>query len=83
MNRVAETIAGPNLRVKDNLMQLIACVGGAVLGGATGAVGALVTDGELVGFALVGTIIGLVAGLFASGIALMALGFVRASKRKS
>ncbi|MEY3141775.1 MAG: hypothetical protein RLY21_268 [Planctomycetota bacterium] len=83
VNRVAETIAGPNLRVKDNLMQLIACAGGALLGGVSCTIAAMVAGEDVFKFALIGTIGGLIVGLFGSGIALMVIGFVRASKRKS
>ena len=82
VNQVADTLIGPNLRVKDNLMQLIACVAGAVLGGLSCTTAALIVGGDVFKFALTGTIGGLVIGLFASGIALMVIGFVRASRRK-
>jgi hypothetical protein len=82
VNRVADTIIGPNLRVKDNLMQLIACVAGALLGGLTCTTAAMIAGEDVFKFALIGTIGGLILGLFASGIALMVIGFVRAAKRK-
>ena len=57
-------------------------VAGAVLGGLSCTTAAMIVGGDVFKFALAGTIGGLILGLFASGIALMVIGFVRASKRK-
>jgi hypothetical protein len=67
----------PSLRWKDNVIQLICVVVGAVLGAA---VGYFVAGQEPFG-AAIGGILGLVAALFISGIVLMILGFVRARRR--
>lgn len=83
MNRVADTIAGPNLRIKDNVMQAICCVAGAVFGAIGGAVLSSVYEFELTMGLVGGAIGGLVLGLFASGISLMVIGFIRAAKRAS
>jgi|688.fasta_scaffold1416859_1 uncharacterized membrane protein YeaQ/YmgE (transglycosylase-associated protein family) len=83
INRVADTIAGPNLRLKDNVMQAMACAAGVVLGAIAGAVLSSMYGFELPMALILGAIGGLVVGLFGSGIVLMVLGFVRAAKRTS
>lgn len=76
MKIIADTVAGPNLRLWDNLLQ-----GGAVLVGlgigalVGGAMGEFETPAMLVGGG-----VGLVLGLFVSGIFLMIYRFVRHSQ---
>jgi uncharacterized membrane protein YedE/YeeE len=66
-NIVADTVGGPNVRLKDNLYQglaiLICVIAGAL-------VGAIAVRERLAGV-IVGGLIGMVAGLFGSGIFLM------------
>jgi hypothetical protein len=73
--KVFDTVAGPNLRLKDNLIQL-ACV---VVGGAAGAVVGYIM-GEATGLAI-GLLIGLFGSLVLSGIVIGILRFVGATKR--
>ncbi len=74
-NTVAETVAGPSLRWKDNLIQAVCVIGGLLLGAGIG---------TLFDFPI-GTAIGAVAGMVAStlisGIVLMVLGWVRAARK--
>lgn len=66
-NLIADTIAGPNLRLRDNLFQGLAILLCLVLGAAIGFW--LMTDGLMGAF--FGGFLGLLVGLFGSGIALM------------
>ena len=66
-NMVTDTVAGPNIRLKDNLFQALAIFAFLVLGVA---IGAVVVEDRIPG-ALVGGAIGLVVGLFGNGIFLM------------
>ena len=66
-NAVTDTVMGPNIRLKDNVIQSIIVVLGLVLGAT---IGAVVVEARLAG-ALVGGFIGMVVGLFGSGIFLM------------
>jgi len=76
--RVADTVGMvPSLRWKDNVIQLVCVVAGAIVGAAAGY---FIAGQEPVG-AMFGGVLGLVAALFISGIVLMILGFVRARKR--
>ncbi|HSU66107.1 MAG TPA: hypothetical protein VLJ39_04515 [Tepidisphaeraceae bacterium] len=70
--RVFDTVAGPNIRLKDNLIQLVSVVVGAILGGAIGwGLGA--QTGLLVGLFL-----GLLGSLILSGVI---IGIVRLFRR--
>ena len=71
---VSDTVAGPNLRLKDNLIQGIAIFACLVVGAGIGA--AVVVEERLVG-AVAGAFVGLLVGLFASGIFLMIYRAVR------
>jgi len=66
-NVVTDTVIGPNIRLKDNLFQGLAVLVCLVLGAGIGAI--VVTD--RVPGALVGGFIGILVGLFGSGIFLM------------
>lgn len=66
-NLVTDTVGGPNVRLKDNLYQGLAILICLVLGAGIGFLA--MTDG-LMG-TLLGGFIGLLAGLFGSGIFLM------------
>ncbi len=66
-NVVSDTVAGPNMRLKDNLVQALVIAVCLLLGAAIGAV--LVED-RLAG-ALVGAFLGLLVGLLGSGFFLM------------
>ncbi len=67
-NVVSDTLIGVNVRWRDNLVQLLAVVGGVFLGAA---VGALVHSRDRVTGAVAGAFAGLLAGLLLSGAALM------------
>ena len=74
--KIADTVGMvPSLRWKDNLIQAVAILIGAMVGAAAG----WLLGGEVV-FAVVGAIGGLVAALFVSGIVLMFLGWRRAGR---
>lgn len=74
---VAETIGGvPSIRWKDSLFQGIFVVFGAAIGGIVGH-----TRSDTVGLIL-GIVAGLIASVILSGLFLMVLGLVRASKPK-
>ncbi|MFN3165650.1 MAG: hypothetical protein ACE37H_01155 [Phycisphaeraceae bacterium] len=64
-NVVTDTVAGPNLRLRDNLFQGLAILVCLVLGVGLG----YLVDG--MDWAILGGFIGLLAGLFGSGIFLM------------
>jgi ABC-type microcin C transport system permease subunit YejE len=66
-NVLSDTIAGPNLRLRDNLYQGLAILVCLLVGAGIGFL--VITDG-LAG-ALVGGFVGMVIGLFGSGIFLM------------
>lgn len=72
-NVVTDTITGPNVRLRDNLIQLAAVVAGALLGAG---IGALTMQDRLVG-AMVGAVCGLIGGVLISGAA---LGIYRATR---
>ena len=74
-NTVAETIAGPSLRWKDNLFQGLFVIGGLVVGIGIGALIAYPIG------AYIGGVIGLVGATLTSGIVLMVLGWIRAAKK--
>ena len=72
-NVISDTVAGANVRLKDNVIQAIAILVFILLGAG---IGALVVEERIAG-ALVGAIAGLVVvGFFASGIFLMIYRFV-------
>jgi uncharacterized membrane protein YeaQ/YmgE (transglycosylase-associated protein family) len=66
-NLMTDTAAGPNLRWRDNLFQAMVILMCLVIGAA---VGPWMMADRLLG-ALVGGFVGLLAGLFGSGIVLM------------
>jgi hypothetical protein len=72
-NLVTDTVGGPNLRLKDNLYQGLAILICLILGAG---IGFLVLSDGLMG-ALLGGFIGLLVGLFGSGIVLMILRAVK------
>jgi hypothetical protein len=72
-NLVTDTVVGPNVRLKDNLYQGLAILVGLLLGVG---IGLLVTTDRVTG-ALLGGFIGLLAGLFGSGLFLMVYRAVR------
>jgi hypothetical protein len=73
--KVFDTVTGPNLRLKDNLIQL-ACV---IVGGGAGAIIGGVVGGS--GPAIIGGIVGLFAALLLSGVVIGTLRFAGAIKR--
>lgn len=81
-NRVAETVGLlPNLRLKDNLVQLVVVSAGIVIGAAVGLVLAGVNGHAgraLLGFAGLGAALGFIVFGVISGVVLMIVGWVRA-----
>lgn len=72
-NLVTDTVAGPNVRLRDNLIQGIAIFTCLILGAG---IGALVIHDRLAG-ALVGAFLGIVLGVLGSGVVLMFYRIVR------
>jgi hypothetical protein len=75
---VTDLVAGPNIRLKDNLYQAVAIAIFVVVGAVTGA---LILENRLLGI-LLGVVAGLVLGLFASGLFLMVFRAVRDASGK-
>jgi hypothetical protein len=75
-NLVTDTVAGPNVRLKDNLYQGLAILVCMVLGAG---IGSLTVAEKLLG-AVVGAGIGLLVGLFGSGLFLMIYRFAKHAK---
>lgn len=75
-NLVSDTVMGPNLRLKDNLFQGLAILVCLILGGL---IGYLVVKEQPMGV-LLGGGIGLLVGLFGSGIYLMIYRAVKHSR---
>lgn len=73
-----DTVAGPNVRLVDNAIQLVA----AVLGGAAGAVAAPWFAGGVPGGMVMGLICGAIAGVFLSGIGIGVFRFVNALRKR-
>jgi len=78
-NKFTDTVTGPNLRLKDNLISLVGSLSGASLG-----LGA----GYILGYssrspqsaALIGAFLGLIAGVFGSGMFIMIYRYRRHSR---
>ncbi len=66
-NVITDTAIGPNVRLKDNLIQAVLILASVLIGGG---VGAMVNNDRLTGL-LAGGFIGLVAGFLVSGMGLM------------
>jgi hypothetical protein len=77
-NVVSDTVGGPNVRLRDNLFQAAAIFAGMILGAG---IGALVATERIFG-ALAGGFLGLLAGLFGSGIFLMVYRAVKHTRGK-
>jgi len=77
---VFDTVTGPNLRLRDNLIQLICCVIGAAIGGGAGAVFA--PSGERSVGVLIGVFVGLLVSVLLSGAVIGVVRFFSAVKRK-
>ena len=73
-NIVSDTVTGVNIRPRDNLIQALAIAISLLLGVA---IGALVMSRDRVLGAVCGGFVGLLAGLFGSGLFLMIYRFVR------
>ena len=74
-NAVTDTVIGPNIRLRDNLFQGAFCFVFMVIGLAVGYFG--FGGAEPMGPALIGGVLGLVAGVLISGIFLMIYRAVR------
>ena len=75
-NVISDTVAGPNVRLRDNLFQAIAIFVCVVVGAGLGAL----FFKERIGGALGCGFAGLLVGLFGSGLFLMIYRFVRHAK---
>jgi len=76
---VFDTVAGPNVRLKDNLIQLACVIVGAIAGGAGGW---WYGGGRRAEFAVFGVIIGLFVSLVLSGVVIGIVRFFTAVKRR-
>jgi hypothetical protein len=77
-NLVTDTVTGPNIRLKDNLLQGLSILVCLVLGAV---IGAMVVADRVPG-ALAGGFIGVLVGLFGSGIFLMIFRAARHARGK-
>lgn len=75
---VFDTVIGPNLRLRDNLIQLVACVAGTFLGAI---IGGIITRFDMMGL-IIGGFCGLVGGLLISGAVLGVYRFIMGVQRK-
>ena len=78
-HRIADTIGGPNLRLKDNVVQTLVCVAGAAAGAVAGGLWAGSPGGSWnwkVGAGVGGGLGFIVAGVL-SGLVLMVIGWKR------
>ena len=80
--RVFDTVTGPNLRLSDNLLQLLVIVCGTILGAIIGTIWAVVIQSHPVAGALVGGFIGVVASLLLSGAVIGVIRFLTATRRR-
>jgi membrane associated rhomboid family serine protease len=78
-NLVTDVVAGPNLRLRDNFFQALAIFVFTLLGAAIGALAFPDSRGPA---AIGGALVGLLAGLFLSGIFLMIFRFVQHARGK-
>lgn len=77
-NIISDTVTGMNIRMSDNIFQAVVIFIGTVLGVA---IGALIARFAIEGFIL-GGMLGMIAGLFGSGIYLMIYRMVQHSRCK-
>ncbi len=77
-NVVTDTVAGPNIRLKDNLIQGLVILACLILGAV---IGAIAVADHLPG-ALAGGFIGLLVGLFGSGLFLIIYRAMRHARGK-
>ena len=77
--RVFDTVAGPNLRLRDNLIQLACVVVGAALGAF---VAPMLMGSRDPGAMLIGGVLGALGALLLSGVAIGIIRGVRAAKRR-
>jgi hypothetical protein len=80
--RIFDTVTGPNLRVSDNLIQLAAICGGALVCAIIGAVWAWMTNNHPMAGVLVGGFAGVLISLFLSGAILGLVRFMSAVKSR-
>jgi hypothetical protein len=78
---VFDTVTGPNLRLKDNLIQLAVIIVGTLLGAGIGAGWAYRQGSAPLGGLIVGGFIGVVASLLGSGAVLGLIRFATAFRR--
>jgi hypothetical protein len=75
---VFDTVTGPNLRLKDNLIQLACVAVGAILGALVGR--ALMSDPR--GGLLIGGIVGVFGALLLSGVVIGVVRFITTVRRR-
>ena len=76
--RVFDTVAGPNVRLKDNLLQLAAVIAGTAIGVAVGRVMAP-TENDHGLYMMIGALIGLIVSVVVSGLV---IGIIRGRTRR-
>jgi hypothetical protein len=81
VQRVFDVVGGPNLRLKDNLIQLAIIVAGTLLGAGIGAGLAWRGGGDVMGGVIIGSMAGVIVSLVLSGVFLGLLRFIGAFKR--
>jgi hypothetical protein len=79
--KVFDTLTGPNLRLRDNLIQLAAIVVGTGIGAGAGAIIAKTSGNELPVGLILGGFAGLLLSLFLSGFVIGLVRAVLAMKR--
>jgi hypothetical protein len=82
VQRVFDSVAGPNLRVRDNLIQLAVICGGGILGAIIGAVWASMTQNPPIAGILLGGFAGVVVSLLLSGAIIGLVRLILAMKQR-
>jgi hypothetical protein len=82
VQRVFDATLGPNLRLKDNLIQLATIIFGTLLGMGIGAGQAWHGGGDVKGGLIIGALAGVIVSLVLSGMFLGLLRFVGAFKQR-
>jgi hypothetical protein len=78
VQRVFDTVAGPNIRLKDNLFQLAAVIVGAAIGIGVGRAMAP-TEGDRRFYMMLGALLGLIVSVMVSGLV---IGIIRGRRAR-